>query len=58
MITIRAFSAETETFLFRKKVFNQLIHDPFQVKPEVITTENLFKWINLKHHIRFKLWTR
>jgi len=49
---------DTLAFLFRKKPVNQVINDPYQVKPDKITRTNLFAWLNLKHHIRFKLWTR
>jgi len=33
-------------------------NDPTQVKPDRITTSNLFSWLNLKNSVRFRLWTR
>ncbi|CAG7836991.1 unnamed protein product, partial [Allacma fusca] len=43
-----------------KKPYNyyRIVDDPNQVKPDKITKDNLFGWLNLKNNVKFKLWTR
>ncbi|CAG7817478.1 unnamed protein product [Allacma fusca] len=49
-----------ESYRFEKpnKVFPAIQNDETQVKPDKITSGNLFGWLNLKHYVRFRLWSR